>query len=83
MAWMHEQKSLLLITPSAHVGVDHCVRRIPITPQLITAAPSDRHHVGRRLDQNRARHRVAIWAISQLLDVELFREFFDGHAERL
>ena len=52
--------------------------RTATTHKLIAAALSGRHHVGRRLNQLRVRQLPAISAIPQLLDLELFVEYFDG-----
>jgi hypothetical protein len=52
--------------------------RTATTQHLIAAALSGRHHVGRRLNQMRIQQPLAVSAIPQLLDLELFLEFFDG-----
>lgn len=52
--------------------------RTATTHELITAALSGRHHVGRRLNGTRIRQLPPICAVPQLLDLELFVEFFDG-----
>ena len=61
-----------------HCWLVNRTTRTPTTQRLITAALSDRHHVGRQLDQKRAHRTVAVSTIPQLLDMDLFREAFDG-----
>ncbi|OSC31657.1 hypothetical protein B8W69_04300 [Mycobacterium vulneris] len=51
--------------------------RTATTHELIIAALSGRHHVGRRLNGMRVRQLPPICAVPQLLDLELFVEFFD------
>jgi hypothetical protein len=52
--------------------------RTATTQQLIAAALAGRHHVGRRLNRMRIEQPLAVSAIPQLVDLELFLEFFDG-----
>lgn len=52
--------------------------RTATTHALISAAVSGRYHVGRRLTETGVRQPPPIAAIPQLLDLELFAEFFDG-----
>jgi TniQ len=52
--------------------------RTATTHKLIAAALSSRHHVGRRLNQTKILQPPAVCAIPQLLDLELFVEYFDG-----
>jgi hypothetical protein len=52
--------------------------RTATTHTLIAAALSGRHHVGRRLNQTKILQPPAVSAIPQLLDLELFVEYFDG-----
>jgi hypothetical protein len=52
--------------------------RTATTHTLIAAALSGRHHVGRRLNQTKILQPPAISVIPQLLDLDLFVEYFDG-----
>jgi len=44
--------------------------------RLLDAAVADRHHVGRRLDRMRSNTTLQTTAIPQLIDVDIYREFF-------
>jgi TniQ protein len=44
--------------------------------RLVDAAVSNRHHVGRRLDRMRSEPTLRTTAIPQLIDVDIYREYF-------
>jgi hypothetical protein len=46
--------------------------------RLVDAAVADRHHVGRRLDCMRSERTLRATAVPQLIDVDIYREFFGG-----
>jgi hypothetical protein len=45
--------------------------------RLVDAAVANRHHVGRRLDHMHGERTLRTTAIPQLIDVDIYREFFD------
>lgn len=52
--------------------------RTPTMARLIQAATSQRHHVGRRLNKVRGNQLLRASAIPQLIDVDIYSEFFDA-----
>lgn len=50
--------------------------RTAVMERLVDAATSDRHHVGRRLDCMRIERTLRATAIPQLIDVDIYREYF-------
>ena len=50
--------------------------RTPTMERLVDAAVADRHHVGRRLDRMHSDPTLRTTAIPQLIDVDIYREYF-------
>ena len=50
--------------------------RTPTMERLVDTALADRHHVGRRLDRIRGEPTLRTTAIPQLIDVDIYREYF-------
>ncbi len=50
--------------------------RTPTMERLVDAAVADRHHVGRHLDRIRGEQTLRTMAIPQLIDVDIYREYF-------
>lgn len=75
-------RSWLTMMPEGADGPNNWLRNrttcTSTTQQLIAAAAYGRHHVGRRLDTVKCASPLAIPAIPQLIDEELFHKFFDG-----
>jgi hypothetical protein len=52
--------------------------RTPTMEHLVEAAVADRHHVGRRLDRMRGEQALRATAIPQLIDIDIYRDYFGG-----
>ncbi|AEV73468.1 MULTISPECIES: TniQ family protein [Mycobacteriaceae] len=71
--------SLIDDTPNGPTGwLRNHTKRTPTMGRLIDASLSRRHHVGRRLGNRPAVAALSPDAIPQLVDVEIYRDLFDG-----